>query len=86
MYRGSEEIHLIMCDFFLSKGDPEGGDFMYFNKRLKEATPLVHASVWMCSEEACCGWMRENFSFDKKPICPLCSSMMEKKMKLIPAL
>ncbi|MCZ8514723.1 cold-inducible protein YdjO-related protein [Paenibacillus filicis] len=59
---------------------------MYFTKRSKEPTPVAHTSVWMCCEEACSGWMREDYSFAKKPTCPLCSSMMEKKMKMIPVL
>ncbi|GGG16596.1 cold-shock protein [Paenibacillus abyssi] len=59
---------------------------MYFSKKSKEPLELVQTSIWMCCEDECFGWMRENFSFDKEPLCPLCSSNMEKKTKMLPIL
>ncbi|TVY01072.1 cold-shock protein [Paenibacillus cremeus] len=59
---------------------------MYFSKRSTEPLELIQTSVWMCCDTTCYGWMREKFSFDKQPLCPLCTSNMEKKLKMLPVL
>ncbi|SDG92686.1 Cold-inducible protein YdjO [Alteribacillus persepolensis] len=55
----------------------------YFNQR-KEAPPEVETNVWSCTNEGCSGWMRENFTFDNEPRCPLCDSDMKKDIKTLP--
>ncbi|WP_434006880.1 cold-shock protein [Paenibacillus konkukensis] len=47
----------------------------------EEQTP-----VWMCSNEGCSCWMRENFALEETPACPLCQSEMVKNTKMLPAL
>ncbi|SEC47884.1 cold-shock protein [Paenibacillus sp. GP183] len=59
---------------------------MYFSKKNMEAVPEEQTSVWMCSTENCTCWMRENFSFEESPICPICKSVMVREMKMLPNL
>lgn len=59
---------------------------MYFSKKNKEAVEEEETSVWTCSNESCSCWMRDNFSFKESPTCPICSSVMEKDVKTLPAL
>ncbi|MFC4401806.1 cold-shock protein [Gracilibacillus xinjiangensis] len=55
----------------------------YFNNQ-KEPVKNVETNVWSCVSEDCQGWMRENYSFDKKPVCPICQSEMEKEVRVVP--
>lgn len=50
----------------------------YFNNQ-KEPVPEVETTVWACTNDDCNGFMRENFTFEEKPHCPLCHSDMKKK-------
>ncbi|MFB5660758.1 cold-shock protein [Alteribacillus sp. HJP-4] len=55
----------------------------YYNNR-KEERPEVETSIWACTNDDCNGWMRENFTFEKKPVCPLCQSELKKDKKTLP--
>ncbi|SFE42920.1 cold-shock protein [Alteribacillus iranensis] len=55
----------------------------YYNNK-KEAPPEVETSIWSCTNEDCSGWMREDFTFEKQPDCPLCQSSMERETKTLP--
>jgi len=64
------------------KGD--GG--VAFSRGQKEPLPEVETNVWACTSEECQGWMRESFSFQKEPACPLCNATMEQEVRILPAL
>ncbi|QTN00461.1 cold-shock protein [Sediminibacillus dalangtanensis] len=55
----------------------------YYNNK-KEPAPEVETTIWSCTSEDCSGWMREDFSFEETPKCPLCQSTMEKETKTLP--
>ncbi|MFY0543781.1 cold-shock protein [Brevibacillus sp. H7] len=59
---------------------------MYHAKRNQEPVQDEETSVWTCSNESCSCWMRENLTFDKKPLCPICSSNMVMETKMLPPL
>ncbi|WP_248928681.1 cold-shock protein [Paenibacillus hamazuiensis] len=58
---------------------------MYHKKSLEEV-PIENISIWSCENEACKGWMRDNFAFESAPICVHCNSPMVKSMKMLPQL
>ncbi|SDK02531.1 cold-shock protein [Sediminibacillus albus] len=55
----------------------------YYNNK-KEPTPEVETNIWSCTSDDCAGWMREDFTFEETPACPLCQSKMEKGVKTLP--
>lgn len=57
---------------------------MSFSRGPKEPVPEVETNVWACTSEDCNGWMRESFSFDKEPECPLCQSIMTTEVRVLP--
>lgn len=57
---------------------------MSFSRGPKEPVQEVETNVWSCMSEDCQGWMRESFSFEEEPTCPLCNSSMEKEIRVIP--
>ncbi|MEC5268809.1 cold-shock protein [Heyndrickxia coagulans] len=57
----------------------------YFNNQ-KEPVPEVETTVWACSNDDCNGFMRENFTFEEKPHCPLCHSDMKKEVRVLPVI
>ncbi|MGG1517724.1 cold-shock protein [Paenibacillus oryzisoli] len=59
---------------------------MYFSKKSLEPVPEEETSIWSCSTETCACWMRDNFSFDESPVCPICHSAMVKESKMLPTL
>lgn len=59
---------------------------MYFSKKMMEPVQEEETSVWLCSDEDCPCWMRENFAFEQSPSCPICNSEMVKNTKMLPAL
>ncbi|MFD0694547.1 cold-shock protein [Paenibacillus sp. GCM10027628] len=59
---------------------------MYFSKKTLEPVQEEETSIWTCSTDQCSCWMRDNFSFDESPVCPICNSAMVKDMKMLPAL
>ena len=59
---------------------------MSFSRGPKEPVPEVETSVWSCTKEDGQGWMRESFSFEDEPSCPLCQSEMAKEVRVIPEL
>ncbi|MRH41929.1 cold-shock protein [Aquibacillus halophilus] len=54
----------------------------YYNNK-REPVPEVETVVWSCTSESCAGWMRESFSFEEEPKCPLCKSEMVKETRTI---
>lgn len=64
----------------------KGDEVVAFSRGRKEPLPEVETNVWACTSETCQGWMRESFSFEKKPECPLCQSEMEKEVRMLPGL
>ena len=59
---------------------------MSFSRGPKEPVQEVETNVWSCTKEECQGWMRESFSFEDEPKCPLCHSEMTKEVRVIPEL
>lgn len=59
---------------------------MYFAKKTLEPVEEVKTPVWTCSHEDCGCWMREDFSFEENPTCPICQSSMTKNEKMLPSL
>ncbi|EDW6383958.1 cold-shock protein, partial [Salmonella enterica subsp. enterica] len=49
---------------------------MNYRKKTLEEIPEENTPVWTCTSDDCNGWMRDNFTFDYSPVCPLCSSEM----------
>ncbi|MEE8673501.1 MAG: cold-shock protein, partial [Heyndrickxia faecalis] len=43
-------------------------------------------TVWACTNDDCNGFMRENFTFEEKPHCPLCHSDMKKEVRVLPVI
>ncbi|MBA4538790.1 cold-shock protein [Bacillus aquiflavi] len=52
----------------------------------KEPIPEVETAVWSCTNEECKGWMREAYTFEENPLCPLCKSAMEKEIRILPVI
>ncbi|MFH5187255.1 cold-shock protein [Paenibacillus sp. TAB 01] len=63
-----------------------GGVTLYFSKKAMEPVQEEQTSVWMCSNEGCSCWMRENFSLESTPDCPICHATMVKNFKMLPML
>lgn len=63
-----------------------GITIMAFNKGPQEPIPEVETSVWSCTSESCPGWMRDRFSFEEEPKCPLCQSSMVKETRTLPVI
>jgi len=59
---------------------------MGFSRGPKEPVPEVDTDVWSCTNEDCQGWMRDSYSFEEIPKCPLCQSEMEKEVRVLPEL
>jgi len=59
---------------------------MPFSRNQKEPLPKVETKVWSCISEQCQGWMRESYSFEKEPTCPLCHSAMKQEVRVLPDL
>ncbi|GGL42600.1 cold-shock protein [Sporolactobacillus putidus] len=59
---------------------------MGFNRGPQEPVPEAETAVWTCTSETCSGWMRDAFSFDSHPKCPLCHSEMKKEMRMLPVI
>ncbi|MGZ9585748.1 cold-shock protein [Paenibacillus marinisediminis] len=59
---------------------------MYNRKNAVEDIPEVSTAIWSCETDTCKGWMRDNFSFQEEPTCPLCNSPMIKGEKMLPVL
>ncbi len=64
----------------------KGDVVMSFARGPKEPVPEVDTNVWSCTGEECQGWMRESFSFEKEPECPLCKAKMELEVRMLPGL
>lgn len=59
---------------------------MYFAKKAVEPIEEEETDVWACDNDDCACWMRDNFSFEESPICPLCQSKMSKDTRMLPVL
>ncbi|GAB7055851.1 hypothetical protein JCM16163A_25970 [Paenibacillus sp. YK5] len=59
---------------------------MYFSKRDIEPLQQEETAVWACSKEECSCWMRDDFSFEVEPSCPICSSFMIRGTRMLPVL
>ncbi|MGV3489484.1 MAG: cold-shock protein [Tuberibacillus sp.] len=59
---------------------------MAFNRNNREPIPEAETTVWSCTSEDCTGWMRDAFSFEEEPKCPLCQSDMVKETRVLPVL
>ncbi|WP_072889027.1 cold-shock protein [Ornithinibacillus halophilus] len=59
---------------------------MAFSRGPKEPVPEVETNIWSCASDDCNGWMRESYSFEEEPQCPLCQSGMEREVRVLPEL
>jgi len=59
---------------------------MAFSRGPREPVSEVETNVWVCNNDECQGWMRESYSFEKDPTCPLCRSNMKKEVRVLPEL
>ena len=57
----------------------------YYNNK-REPVEEIETKVWACSSESCSGWMREDYSFETEPVCPLCQSEMARETRVLPKL
>ena len=57
-----------------------------YKKAKQIEVPEDLTSIWSCTHEGCKGWMRDNFAFEQKPTCRLCSYPMESSTKILPLL
>lgn len=64
----------------------KGDVVMGFSRGPREPVPEVDTDVWSCLNDECQGWMRDSYSFEKEPKCPLCSSEMEQEVRVLPEL
>ncbi len=64
----------------------EGGSSMYSRKKPFEEVPEELTAIWSCTNDACNGWMRDNFSLDAVPTCHLCHSPMVSGTRMLPQL
>lgn len=60
-------------------------------KRKVETIPqqdqdFMPTDTWECSSDSCNGWMRQEFSFQSSPACPLCKAPMKRGARMIPRL
>ncbi len=54
-----------------------------YARRLQESVEEVVEWVWACTAENCSVWMRNKFSFQENPQCPMCSSDMNRELKKV---
>jgi len=59
---------------------------MSFSRGPREQVPEVETKVWACQRDGCNGWMRESYSFEEEPKCPLCKSSMQQELRTLPEL
>lgn len=59
---------------------------MTYWKKSTEEIPVEDTAIWSCTDEECNGWMRENFTFQMEPTCPLCDAPMDRGTKMLPQL
>ncbi|EFM10481.1 MULTISPECIES: cold-shock protein [Paenibacillus] len=59
---------------------------MYSRKKPVEEIPEEETAVWLCTNDDCNGWMRDNFAFEAVPTCSQCSSPMVNGTKSLPVL
>ena len=59
---------------------------MAFSRGRKEPLPEVETNVWSCTNNECQGWMRESFSLQSEPDCPLCQFEMVQEIRILPKL
>lgn len=57
---------------------------MYYTKKQSEPIPEESTSIWQCNATNCSCWMRENFTFDPTPLCPICQSKMTESIRTLP--
>lgn len=62
----------------------QGADHVNFSRKPSEPIPEELTVVWKCCQDECIGWMRDKFSFENIPVCPLCSSVMTKDTMMLP--
>ncbi|GIP42381.1 hypothetical protein J45TS6_08400 [Paenibacillus sp. J45TS6] len=57
-----------------------------YRRQVSEEIPEENTKVWSCTNDDCKGWMRDDFAFESEPQCSLCSSPMEREMRMLPVL
>lgn len=62
----------------------KGDAVMSFSRGPKEPVQEVETTIWTCTSEECNGWMRESWSFNDEPKCPLCKSSMTQEVRVLP--
>lgn len=62
----------------------KGDAVMGFSRGPKEPVKEVDTTIWACTNDECKGWMRESYSFEKDPKCPLCQSSMKQEVRVLP--
>lgn len=58
----------------------------FYSKNTREPVPEVETTVWSCTNDDCSGWMRDDYTFEKTPTCPMCQSEMKKETRTLPEL
>lgn len=63
------------------------GDYnMAYYRGRKEPVREEETTVWSCTNDSCLGWMRDAFTSEDNPTCPLCQSTMEKEKRVLPVI
>lgn len=57
-----------------------------YRRHVPEPVPEENTQIWSCTQEACNGWMRADYTFTSQPDCPFCSSQMEPETRMLPIL
>ncbi|WP_035101887.1 cold-inducible protein YdjO-related protein [Aneurinibacillus terranovensis] len=55
-------------------------------KQQVEEVEKYDIAIWNCDNPDCNAWMRQLYSFEKDPVCPLCQSTMSQEIRLLPVL
>ncbi|MEI7028183.1 cold-shock protein [Paenibacillus sp. y28] len=59
---------------------------MYSRKKSFEVVPEEETAIWLCTNDGCNSWMRDDFSFEVVPTCRQCQSPMVSGTKALPLL
>lgn len=54
------------------------------NTQEQEVINYIDTSIWDCQAENCNGWMREDFSLEENPTCPMCGEIMIHEIRNLP--
>ncbi|QPC46531.1 cold-shock protein [Mangrovibacillus cuniculi] len=54
-----------------------------YNRKPQEEVVKEETKIWECASPDCNGWIRDNFTSEAEPLCPLCQSSMSEASRLL---